>query len=96
MCNGRLPLSVLLPQVVAKLKIPVVASGIATPGAISRRLLAEGRWRHCGTAFLASSESFAHDYHKQRIVAARPAIPYTDLFAINWPPNSPVRVLKTA
>lgn len=96
--RGRLPLSVLLPQVVAKLKIPVVASGGIATGRDLAAALAEGAdGVHCGTAFLASSESFAHDYHKQRIVAAKAGdTVHTDLFAINWPPNSPVRVLKNS
>jgi nitronate monooxygenase len=52
---------------------------------------------HCGTVFLASPESFAHDYHKQRLVEAGPdTTVHTDLFAINWPPDSPVRVLQNS
>lgn len=49
---------------------------------------------HCGTAFLATEESFAHQFHKERIIAARlEDTVHTDAFAINWPPNSPVRVI---
>jgi nitronate monooxygenase len=52
---------------------------------------------HCGTVFLASPESFAHDYHKQRLVAAGPGESvHTELYAIVWPPDSPVRVLKNS
>ncbi len=52
---------------------------------------------HCGTAFLATPESFAHDYHKKRLVEAKSGDTiHTDLFAINWPKNSPVRVLKNS
>ena len=52
-------------------------------------------WR--ASAFLASTESFAHDYHKQRLIAAKAGeTVHTDLFAINWPPNSPVRVLRNS
>ncbi len=96
--RGRLPLSVLLPQVVDKLSVPVAASGgIATGRDLAAALSLGADGVHCGTAFIASPESFAHDYHKQRIVAARAGeTVHTDLFAINWPPNSPVRVLKNS
>jgi nitronate monooxygenase len=50
-----------------------------------------------GTAFLASPESFAHEYHKQRIVHARPEDTIlTDMFHINWPIGAPVRVLQNS
>ena len=50
-----------------------------------------------GTAFLASPESFAHDYHKQQIVNARPEDTIlTDMFHINWPIGAPVRVLRNS
>jgi nitronate monooxygenase len=96
--RGNLPLSVLLPPVVDKLRVPVVASGGIVDGrgvAAALALGADGV--HCGTVFLASHESFAHDYHKNRIIEARPGdTVHTDLFAINWPPHSPVRVLKNS
>ena len=96
--KGSLPLSVLLPRVRDRLRIPVAASGGIVDGrglAAALALGADGV--HCGTVFLASTESFAHDYHKQRIVdAGLDDTVHTDLFAINWPPNSPVRVLKNS
>jgi nitronate monooxygenase len=50
-----------------------------------------------GTAFLASPESFAHDYHKERIVTARSQETFlTDMFHINWPIGAPVRVLQNS
>ena len=50
-----------------------------------------------GTAFLATDECASHDYHKQKIVeAASEDTVYTDVFAINWPPRSPVRVIKNS
>jgi len=96
--RGRLPLSVLLPQVVGQVKIPIVASGgIATGRDLAAALALGAQGVQCGTVFLASPESFAHDYHKQRIVAAQAGdTVHTDLFAINWPPHSPVRVLKNS
>lgn len=86
---------VLLPQVARAVSVPVVASGGFASGASLVAALALGaQGIHCGTAFLATEESFAHDYHKERIVAARAEDAlYTDAFAINWPPHSPVRVL---
>lgn len=96
--RGRLPLSRLLPQVVDTLTIPIAASGgIADGRGLAAALTLGAHGVQCGTVFLASPESYAHDYHKQRIVAAGPGdTVHTDLFAIGWPPNSPVRVLKNS
>jgi nitronate monooxygenase len=96
--RATLPLQVLLGQVVGKVRIPVVASGgIADGRGLAAALALGADGVQCGTAFLASTESFAHDYHKQRIVAAKAGeTVHTDLFAINWPPNSPVRVLRNS
>jgi nitronate monooxygenase len=95
---GKRGLSVLLPEVVDAVEVPVAASGGIVDGrglAAALALGADGV--HCGTAFLASVESFAHDYHKQRLVeAGSGATVHTDLFAINWPPDSPVRVLQNS
>ena len=50
-----------------------------------------------GTAFLASPESFAHDYHKQRVIRAQPQdTMLTDIFHINWPIGARVRVLQNS
>lgn len=96
--RGQLPLSVLLPQVVETLRIPVVASGGIADGRGMAAALAMGAHGvQCGTVFLASVESYAHDYHKQRVVSAQAGdTVHTDLFAIGWPPHSPVRVLKNS
>ncbi len=96
--RARLPLAVLLSQVAGKLRVPVAASGgIADGRGLAAALALGADGVQCGTAFLASSESFAHDYHKQRIIAAKAGeTVHTDLFAINWPPNSPVRVLRNS
>ncbi len=50
-----------------------------------------------GSALLAAEESFAHKFHKQRLVAAsgRDTV-LTDIFHINWPAGAKVRVLKSA
>lgn len=86
---------VLLPQVVRAVSISVVASGgFASGDALVAALALGAQGIHCGTAFLATEESFAHAYHKQRVIAANSEdAVYTDVFAINWPPGSPVRTI---
>ena len=50
-----------------------------------------------GTAFLATHEGFAHDYHKQRLVEARDGdTRLTTDFHINWPEGAKVRVLNNS
>ena len=96
--HGRLPLAVLLGQLAGRLKVPLVASGgIVTGRGMAAALALGADGVHCGTAFLVAEESFAHEYHKQRIIEAKPGdTVHTDLFAINWPIDSPVRVLKNS
>lgn len=92
------PLASLLPRIVDAVNIPVAASGGISNGSGLAAALAMGAdGVHCGTAFLASTESFAHAYHKQRLIEAGPQdTVLTDLFCINWPPHAPVRVLKNS
>ncbi len=96
--QGGVTSLVLLPQVAAAVSVPVVASGGFGSGAGLVAALALGaQGIHCGTLFLATAESFAHDYHKRRIVeAASDETVHTDVFAINWPPRSPVRTLRNS
>ncbi len=96
--RAHLPLAVLLAQVAGKVRVPLVASGgIADGRGLVAALALGADGVQCGTAFLASTESFAHDYHKQRLIAAKAGdTVHTDLFAINWPPNAPVRVLRNS
>ncbi|MGH7088687.1 MAG: DUF6306 domain-containing protein, partial [Stellaceae bacterium] len=50
-----------------------------------------------GTGFLATRESFAHDYHKRRVIEARAdETVLTHDFHINWPPGAAVRVLPNS
>ncbi len=46
---------------------------------------------------IATHESFAHDYHKRRLVAARAGdTVLTEDFHVNWPPHAAVRVLRNS
>ena len=96
--RGMVSSLVLLPQVVKAVSVPVVASGGFASGEGLTAALALGcQGIHCGTAFLACRESFAHDYHKAAVVQARSEdTVHTTLFSINWPPDSPVRVIRNS
>lgn len=96
--HGHVSSLVLLPQVAQAVRVPVVGSGGFASGASLVAALALGaQGIHCGTAFVAAAESFAHQIHKDHIVAANSQdTVHTDAFAINWPPNSPVRVIASS
>ena len=96
--RGSVSSLVLLPMVANAVDIPVLGSGGFGSGASLVAALALGaQGIHCGTAFVATNESFAHDFHKQKIVdATAQNTVHTDAFGINWPPNSPVRVLQNS
>lgn len=96
--RGSVSSLVLLPLVTAAVNIPVIASGGFASGASLVAALALGAQAiHCGTLFVATHESFAHDLHKQRIAEAKAEdTVHTDAFAINWPPAAPVRVLENS
>lgn len=93
--HGTTAALVLVEQIARAIDLPIVASGGFGTGASLVAAMALGaQGIHCGTAFIATAESFAHDYHKDRVVAARAEdTVYTDVFALNWPPDSPVRVI---
>ncbi|MDQ0323180.1 nitronate monooxygenase [Pararhizobium capsulatum DSM 1112] len=96
--RGKVTSMVLVPQVAAAVSVPVIGSGGFGSGASLVAALALGaEGIHCGTAFLATNESYAHEYHKQRIVdASSEDTVYSDVFAIGWPPQSPVRTIENS
>jgi nitronate monooxygenase len=89
---------VLVEQVASTAKVPVVASGgFATGAGLVAALALGAEGIQCGTAFLASRESYAHDYHKRRLVEARAEdTVYTDAYVLNWPKGAAVRVLRNS
>lgn len=94
--HGTAAALVLVEQVARAVQVPIIASGGFASGASLIAALALGaQGIHCGTAFLATQESFAHDYHKARVLAASAEdTVYTDAYALNWPPGAPVRVIR--
>ncbi|GAB1478631.1 hypothetical protein MASR2M74_11790 [Paracoccaceae bacterium] len=96
--HGTVSALVLVEQVVRAVDLPVIASGgFATGASLIAALALGAQGIHCGTAFLATAESFAHDDHKARILAAMAEdTVHTDIYALNWPPNTPVRVIRNS
>jgi nitronate monooxygenase len=87
----------LLPDLVAAVDVPVLAAGGLSAGGdlvTARALGADGIV--LGTALMATTEAFAHDFHKQALLGkgAADTVLTTD-FHINWPRDAHVRVLKT-
>lgn len=93
--HGTVAALVLVEQVARATSLPIIASGgFATGASLVAALALGAQGIHCGTAFLATRESFAHDDHKARVLGASAEdTVYTDAFALNWPPNAPVRVI---
>ena len=96
--RGTTPLRLLLPEIVSSSDVPVLAAGGIVDGRdLATALRSGAQGVVIGTAFLASPESFAHDYHKQRILQAKAEeTVLTDIFHINWPIGAPVRVLQNS
>lgn len=96
--HGRHPTLMLTQTILAQTALPVVVSGGITHGdGIAAALGLGASGVQCGTAFLATDESFAHPYHKQRLIDAQgdPTI-LTDAFVLNWPKGAAVRVLANS
>lgn len=79
-------------------RVPVVLSGgICSGRGVAAALAMGAEGVHCGTAFIATRESFAHDYYKQQLVeAAAEDTVITDAFVINWPKGARVRVVRNS
>lgn len=96
--RGRQPLDRVLDEVLDIASVPVAAAGGIVSGRDVDRVLARGAQAAVlGTALVATQESFAHDYHKQRLVEAQGDVTVlTEAFHINWPPRAAVRVLPNS
>ena len=96
--RGTVPLEALLPQVMAHSDVPVIAAGGIVGGkGLAAALRAGAQGVMVGTGFLVTKESFAHDFHKRRIIEALPGTTIrTDAFHVNWPKGAFVRVLPNS
>jgi nitronate monooxygenase len=96
--RGNEPLVTLVPHIVAASRLPVLAAGGIMSGRDLVQVLSLGaQGAVIGTALMATHESFAHDYHKQRLVEARDGDTLlTCDFHINWPGGAKVRVLNNS
>ena len=96
--HGTTGALVLTEQVARAAKVPVVASGgFATGASLVAALALGAQGIPCGTAILATRESYAHDYHKHRLVeAGAEDTVYTDIYVLNWPKGAAVRVLRNS
>lgn len=95
--RGEIALQPLLRDIVSQVNSPVLAAGgIADGAGMAAAMMLGAQGVVMGTAFLATPESFAHDYHKRRIVDAGPDdTVHTEIFHINWPTGAAVRVLSS-
>lgn len=96
--HGHSSLFGLLPEVVAISPVPVVAAGgIGSGQALVAALALGAQGVSCGSAFLATQESYAHPLHKQRLLAASADDTVcSQKFFRNWHYPAPVRVLENA
>ncbi|WP_272002352.1 NAD(P)H-dependent flavin oxidoreductase [Roseovarius sp. ZX-A-9] len=93
--HGRTGSFALAEEILQQTSLPVaVSGGISTGRGLTAALSIGAQGVQCGTAFLATEESFAHPYHKQRVVEATGAdTVLTDIFVLNWPKGAAVRVI---
>jgi len=88
----------LVPDIADQTTLPVLAAGGLVDGTDLVTVLALGaQGAVFGTTLIATEESFAHEHHKQRLVAAASEdTVLTDAFHINWPRGAKVRVLANS
>ncbi|WP_333815097.1 NAD(P)H-dependent flavin oxidoreductase [Tabrizicola sp.] len=93
--HGRIGAFALAETVLADARVPVVVSGgIGSGRGLAAALAMGAQGVQCGTAFLATEEAWAHDYHKRRVVEAEGGdTVLTDVFVLNWPKGAAVRVI---
>ncbi|WP_138934322.1 NAD(P)H-dependent flavin oxidoreductase [Roseovarius arcticus] len=96
--HGRMGSFALAEAILARTRLPVVVSGgISTGRGLASALALGAQGVQCGTAFLATNESFAHTDHKQRVVDADgDDTVLTDVFVLNWPKGAAVRVIANS
>lgn len=96
--HGRTGTLALADEVLRAVAVPVVASGgIASGAGLAAALALGAQGVQCGTAFLATTESFAHDYHKRRVAEAKAEdTVLTDVYVLNWPAHAAVRVIANS
>jgi nitronate monooxygenase len=97
--RGRESLMTLLPRIAGAIdRLPLLAAGGIVDGQDVATVMALGaQGAVCGTAFAATQESFAHDFHKQKLVEGRTSqTRLTDAFHVNWPREAHVRVLSNS
>jgi nitronate monooxygenase len=96
--RGTVPRRDIVRDAVKIANVPVLAAGGMFNGRDLIEMLDLGaQGIVLGTALLATDESFAHNYHKQRTVEAKPGDTLrTQAFHINWPPEAYVRVLENS
>lgn len=88
----------LVPEIVAETRLPVLAAGgLADGGDLATVLSLGAQGAVFGTALIATPESYAHPYHKQRLLDAHGTdTVLTEVFHINWPVGAKVRVLENS
>jgi nitronate monooxygenase len=96
--RGTIPRAQIVRDVVKTADVPVLAAGGMSNGRDLIEMLNLGaQGIVLGTALLATQEAFAHDYHKRRIVEAKPGETVHTLdFHVNWPKGAYVRVLQNS
>lgn len=93
--HGRIGAFALAEAVLDRVQVPVVVSGgIGSGRGLAAALAMGAQGAQFGTAFLATTEAWAHDYHKARVVEANGSdTVLTDVFVLNWPKGAAVRVI---